>query len=1330
MSSPSRHRVIHLADHVQFTKRGYIKGINRVSAHSRSAAPVPAGYAPKRKRRKRDEVLKPGYKGRGHDTSRLRKACPAQSTSAPVGAAAAAAPAVDSDALQGALDTGRGDDPDDGLPSEDYVEDVPLPRKRVAGPPKPEVLANYAGWTDLLPHLAQPLLEQGQGPNVCATCMPSRVCEVVCVDYDGFVLRSFSPCVHQTLQQALVRAGYFPSSPKSGAYGYSIVMLNLFLRLAARSSLSATAMAGGLHEHHKRRGFVLRNREGTPIQEGYRRTLQHALQWYELMLAQLESEGARRLHLSREATTQRDNEYQGASLASEHPPPRQPGAVGAAIPVPNDLHNLPFPTCDDTDVPMSVAEAEGAGASPVDGRAPSDVPSNTGSIEASAPQAPVPLRHRWMRLAIQMGRYMSGRSTIAQELVDKCPTCFAVHELGRPVADGCDFHVAADGNFNQRHYKISGDCPSFQYNPAYLVPDAFVQAVGDDLDEARGREPRPYAGEVPESVLKACDKAHKSGDGTRKKVHGDIHDDKGLMALICRHDIPMFVCNIDTPGEPQKYFFAMIIWFWLLLPSWSTIAGFYDVGCISARVAALYDILPAELMDLLIFVTPALHAYAHQWACQIVFSNRMRLGIGLTDGEGVERLWSRLRHVISMTRVSHRRRRLFVLDRRLVYIQAELRDELLRWNTKRRVALARKTKEAKEELAACGHDVGYLRLQWTLQRAVQLSIRHHPAPKLKKELQAIMALQDQISEVEERIDAADATLHDGPARSARTARHDLRELRSTHSTLTEQVERLYTHLDVGELFPEIQSYGFEFTRKLVLTYDAKFIVRDRATNRFLEWDTVDRASGGSLGTTQNQKMMRGMQRRQPALVNAITRYNNLCHELEALLPDEDDDFPLPQTLSLNLTELKEDPTLLEDVWLGTDSDTPRPAWLLDASVRRGIRAMHLLDRCSEERARLDREEQTLHDWLVGEIRAVNHALQQPQNGPYLLWLRYQHVRLEDLLAGCPKNVRADRKAPPRAVFWESVYATAGSTQRIAAGPGMELPSDIPDDDNESIDDVGDATAADVAFAIAWQQDGTIDQDEDDDEEVPGVLVTRPEDGRADVVDPFFPPAIESFGDAPTRPLTRSKGGRYKNLYVEPESMVRLRNGRMLNEEVVYASIVTMARACAPLDEEVAVFTTWTYAHHLSGRNGAYLLRSARDTDFWSKHVILVPLHDEPRVHWLLAAVYPHEGDIRIFDSLALRDAWEEHGKEVATMMTGLLQAAAAKCGLALTIPSKWRISPVMDSPVQTNGVDCGLWVIAAANAVIRTYRQPGMREVHMGDFRKHVYCILSSLGTS
>lgn len=47
-----------------------------------------------------------------------------------------------------------------------------------------------------------------------------------------------------------------------------------------------------------------------------------------------------------------------------------------------------------------------------------------------------------------------------------------------------------------------------------------------------------------------------------------------------------------------------------------------------------------------------MHAYGHQMACQVVFAPGNILGMGLTDGEAIERLWSLFSKLIGPERAS------------------------------------------------------------------------------------------------------------------------------------------------------------------------------------------------------------------------------------------------------------------------------------------------------------------------------------------------------------------------------------------------------------------------------------------------------------------------------------------------------------------------------------------------------------------------------------------------------------------------------------------------------------------------------------------------------
>lgn len=122
-------------------------------------------------------------------------------------------------------------------------------------------------------------------------------------------------------------------------------------------------------------------------------------------------------------------------------------------------------------------------------------------------------------------------------------------------------------------------------------------------------------------------------------------------------------------------------------------------------------------------------------------------------------------------------------------------------------------------------------------------------PELKRQLEVVMALQDDIVRVEEDIVAAEDVLHDREAGSM--TREHLRQLRATQADLLRRAENLYAALKVEEVFPNLMEYGAEFAKALVMAYDAKCILRHKLIGRFFEWHRLDRAVGGigaPLGT--------------------------------------------------------------------------------------------------------------------------------------------------------------------------------------------------------------------------------------------------------------------------------------------------------------------------------------------------------------------------------------------------------------------------------------------------------------------------------------------------
>ncbi|KAG6839718.1 hypothetical protein C0991_012342 [Blastosporella zonata] len=198
----------------------------------------------------------------------------------------------------------------------------------------------------------------------------------------------------------------------------------------------------------------------------------------------------------------------------------------------------------------------------------------------------------------------------------QCPACFGGVKFGRPLTDGANIHVCVNGNFNHRHLKSSGDCPQF-YKPEFMLPKTTVDSIGELIEKAHRKPPKPRQPLLPDEAVDGCESTHVAGSRSNSKTNMEKFDDGGVMALICRHDVPLFLANIDTPGEQQKYAVALLLHLFSLLPLTAMVSALYNVGCVLDQSSQLFDIFPEDVVSRLLFATSAMHAYIHKWACQL-----------------------------------------------------------------------------------------------------------------------------------------------------------------------------------------------------------------------------------------------------------------------------------------------------------------------------------------------------------------------------------------------------------------------------------------------------------------------------------------------------------------------------------------------------------------------------------------------------------------------------------------------------------------------------------------------------------------------------------------
>jgi hypothetical protein len=135
---------------------------------------------------------------------------------------------------------------------------------------------------------------------------------------------------------------------------------------------------------------------------------------------------------------------------------------------------------------------------------------------------------------------------------------------------------------HHRHARWGGDNAPL-LDPQFFVNKDDVDRAGDRLQDARSKQRPGYKSRVPEKALDQCERSFHAARGDKETKDSEMFDDRGLVVMVCRHDIPLFLANVDTPGEQHKYAIALLETLFEHLPPQATVTAFYDIGCLIDR---------------------------------------------------------------------------------------------------------------------------------------------------------------------------------------------------------------------------------------------------------------------------------------------------------------------------------------------------------------------------------------------------------------------------------------------------------------------------------------------------------------------------------------------------------------------------------------------------------------------------------------------------------------------------------------------------------------------------------------------------------------------------
>lgn len=222
-----------------------------------------------------------------------------------------------------------------------------------------------------------------------------------------------------------------------------------------------------------------------------------------------------------------------------------------------------------------------------------------------------------------------------------------------------------DACFTQKKKKSQRDPPKFHPSTRF-VPESVARQTEEYVDAVRQakktKRPKPAPAEeeeedcyehgllLPRSVLDGCESSFKAADEKREKASTDFFEDTALMALLCRHDRVLFLINMHSAGEKQFNVIALLETFYQHVPLDIRAGLLYDISCMTERSWKKWGFL-SRFFDRLTFAVAVFHAFGHEWACQLLYHPRKRRGFGFTDGEGCERFWHSISHLIAHLRI-------------------------------------------------------------------------------------------------------------------------------------------------------------------------------------------------------------------------------------------------------------------------------------------------------------------------------------------------------------------------------------------------------------------------------------------------------------------------------------------------------------------------------------------------------------------------------------------------------------------------------------------------------------------------------------------------------
>ena len=179
-------------------------------------------------------------------------------------------------------------------------------------------------------------------------------------------------------------------------------------------------------------------------------------------------------------------------------------------------------------------------------------------------------------------------------------------------------------------------------------------------------------------------------------------------------------------------------------------------------------------------------------------------------------------------------------------------------------------------------------------------------------------------------------------------------------------------------------------------------------------------------------------------------------------------------------------------------------------------------------------------------------------------------------------------------------------------------------------------------------------------------------------------------------------------------------------------------------QRCALLSTFELVRIRSGVSDDDLWRNVKGCRYWDKDIWILPIHRPDTRHWVLCCISCMTHELFLFDSLAAEHPWQQEIQDVVHLVERLVVLANRHGHQLHLVSEPWTARPLLVCLLifkrqslislqlevcQTDGHNCGLWVLTCVGAILRGFHRAVAVEQDMPALRQNLFRLITSLPT-